>query len=111
MDTKKAVKTAIKIAKIVPFVTATAGVLSLALSKYQEKQGDYSREFSDVENEMKNAENEKKIEFNRDMIFDYPNILKDINPNLNEEIYDMIQVIDFDEDKAELEEAFTSLLV
>ena len=26
-------------------------------------------------------ENEKRIEFNRDMIFDYPNILKDINPN------------------------------
>lgn len=35
------------------------------------------------------------------MIFDYPNILKDINPNLNEEIYDMIQVIDFNEDSAE----------
>ena len=47
-------------------------------------------------------ENEKKIEFNKDMIFDYPNILKDINPNLNDEIYDMIQVIDFDEEKAEL---------
>ena len=47
-------------------------------------------------------ENDKKLEFNRDMIYDYPNILKDINPNLNEEIYDMIQVIDFDEEKAEL---------
>ena len=47
-------------------------------------------------------ENEKRIEFNRDMIFDYPNILNDINPNLNDEIYDMIQVIDFDKDKAEL---------
>ena len=47
-------------------------------------------------------ENEKRIEFNRDMIFDYPNILKDINPNLNDEIYDMIQVIDFDGEKAEL---------
>ncbi|WP_405295283.1 PEP/pyruvate-binding domain-containing protein [Methanobrevibacter sp.] len=47
-------------------------------------------------------ENEKKIEFNKDMIFDYPNILNDISPNLNDEIYDMIQVIDFDEDKAEL---------
>ncbi len=47
-------------------------------------------------------ENEKKIEFNKDMIFDYPNILKDINPDLNDEIYDMIQVIDFDENKAEL---------
>jgi len=47
-------------------------------------------------------ENEKRIKFNRDMIFDYPNILNDINPNLNDEIYDMIQVIDFDKDKAEL---------
>ena len=46
-------------------------------------------------------ENEKKIEFNKDMLFDYPNILKDINPNLSEEIYDMIQVIDFGEDNAE----------
>ncbi len=47
-------------------------------------------------------ENDKKLEFNKDMLFDYPNILKDINPNLNEEIYGMIQVIDFDDDKAEL---------
>ncbi|WP_407422287.1 PEP/pyruvate-binding domain-containing protein [Methanobrevibacter sp.] len=46
-------------------------------------------------------ENEKKIEFNRDMIFDYQNILKDINPGLSEDIYSMIQVIDFDEDSAE----------
>ena len=53
MDTKKTVKTVMKIVKIVPFVTATVGVLSLALSKYQEKQGDYSREFADVENELK----------------------------------------------------------
>ena len=45
-------------------------------------------------------ENEKKIEFNKDMIYDYQNILKDINPNLNEEIYDMVHVIDF-EDPAE----------
>ena len=36
------------------------------------------------------------------MLYDYPNILKEINPNLNEEIYGMIQVIDFGEDKAEL---------
>ena len=35
------------------------------------------------------------------MIFDYHNILKDINPNLNEDIYSMVQVIDFDEDKVE----------
>ncbi|MBE6508172.1 MAG: phosphoenolpyruvate synthase [Methanobrevibacter sp.] len=47
-------------------------------------------------------ENEKKIEFNKEMVYDYPNILKDINPNLNDEIYSMIQVIDFDENKAEL---------
>ena len=46
-------------------------------------------------------ENEKKIEFNRDMIFEYQNILKDINPNLSEDIYSMINVIDFDEDSAE----------
>jgi len=36
------------------------------------------------------------------MIFDYPNILNDINPNLNEEICSMIQVIDFGEGRAEL---------
>lgn len=53
MDTKKTIKTVMKIAKVVPFVTATAGVLSLALSKYQEKQGDYSREFPEIEDEMK----------------------------------------------------------
>ena len=47
-------------------------------------------------------ENEKRLEFNRDMIFDYPNILNDINPNLNEEICSMIQVIDFGEGRAEL---------
>ena len=47
-------------------------------------------------------ENDKKLEFNRDLMYDHPNILKKINPNLNEDIYDMIQVIDFDDDKAEL---------
>ena len=50
MNAKKFIKTVIKVA---PFVTATAGVLSLALSKYQEKQGDYSREFGDIEDELK----------------------------------------------------------
>ena len=35
------------------------------------------------------------------MIFDYPNILKDINPNLSDDIYSMIQVIDFDDNDAE----------
>ena len=53
MNTKKAIKTVIKIAKIAPIVTATVGVLSLALSKYEEKQGNYSREFPEIENEMK----------------------------------------------------------
>ncbi len=66
MDTKKVVKTAIKIAKVVPFVTATAGVLSLALSKYQEKQGDYSREFSDVENEMKAKIDEVRMGYGKE---------------------------------------------
>ena len=47
-------------------------------------------------------ENEKKIEFNKDMIFDYDNILSDINPNLDDELYEMVHVIDFEEDKAEL---------
>ncbi len=53
MDTKKMVKTAMKIAKVAPFVTAAVGVLSLALSKYEEKQGNYSREFPEIEDEMK----------------------------------------------------------
>ncbi len=53
MDAKKVVKTAIKIAKVAPFVTAAVGVLSLALSKYEEKQGNYSREFPEIEDEMK----------------------------------------------------------
>ena len=47
-------------------------------------------------------ENDKTIEFNKNMIYEDKNILKDINPNLNDEIYDMIQVIDFDDNKAEL---------
>ena len=46
-------------------------------------------------------ENEKKLEFNKDMMYTYKNILKDINPNLSKEIYDMIHVIDFGDDKAE----------
>ncbi|WP_407376577.1 PEP/pyruvate-binding domain-containing protein [Methanobrevibacter sp.] len=47
-------------------------------------------------------ENEKKIEFNKEMLYERQNILKDINPNLSDEIYDMVQVIDFDGAKAEL---------
>ena len=50
MNTKKLIKTAVKVA---PFVSAAVGVFSLALSKYQEKQGDYSREFPEIENELK----------------------------------------------------------
>ena len=50
MDAKKFIKTAIK---VTPFVTATIGVLSLGLSKYEEKQGNYSREFSDVERRIR----------------------------------------------------------
>lgn len=53
MDTKKAIKTAVKLAHFVPLVTATFGVLSLALSKYEEKQGNYSREFSEIEDDLK----------------------------------------------------------
>jgi hypothetical protein len=67
MDTKKAVKTVMKIVKIVPFVTATAGVLSLALSKYQEKQGDYSREFADVEDEMKAKIDEVRMGYGKEI--------------------------------------------
>ena len=44
-------------------------------------------------------ENDKKLEFNKEMVYERPNILKDINPDLTEDIYEMIQVIDFDEDK------------
>ena len=63
MDAKKFIKTAIK---VVPFVTATAGVLSLALSKYQEKQGDYSREFADVEDELKEKIDEVRMGYGKE---------------------------------------------
>ena len=66
MDTKEVVKTAIKIAKIAPFVTATVGVLSLALSKYQEKQGDYSREFPEIENEIKAKIDEVRMGYGKE---------------------------------------------
>lgn len=58
MDTKKLIKTAIKIAHIAPLVTATVGVFSLALSKYEEKQENFSREFPEIENELKQKINE-----------------------------------------------------
>ena len=53
MDIKKAVKTGIKIYKVIPVVTAVVGVATLALAKYEEKKGNYSRMFSDAEDEMK----------------------------------------------------------
>ncbi len=59
MDTKKLVKTIIKIA---PFVTATVGVLSLALSKYEEKQEIYTREFPEIENELKTVIDQVRYE-------------------------------------------------
>ncbi len=62
MDAKKMLKAVKTIAKVVPFVTATAGVLSLALSKYQEKQGDYSREFPEIDNDIKNVIDQVRYE-------------------------------------------------
>ena len=47
-------------------------------------------------------ENEKRLEFNKQIIYNYPNQLQHINPNLDDEIYDMIHVIDFKEDTLEL---------
>ena len=67
MDTKKVMKTAIKIIKIAPFVTATVGVLSLALSKYEEKQGNFSREFSEVENELKAKIDEVRMGYGKEI--------------------------------------------
>ncbi len=62
MDTKKIIKTAKTIMKIAPFVTAGVGVLSLALSKYEEKQENFSREFPEIENEMKMVINQVRYE-------------------------------------------------
>lgn len=67
MDTKKAVKTAMKIAKVAPFVTAAVGVLSLALSKYEEKQGNYSREFPEIEDEMKLKIDEVRMGYGKEI--------------------------------------------
>lgn len=53
MDIKKMIKIGKKISKVIPFVTAVCGVATLALTKYEEKLGNYSREFSEVEDEMK----------------------------------------------------------
>lgn len=67
MDTKDVVKTAIKIAKLAPFVTAAVGVLSLALSKYEEKQGIYSREFPEIEDEMKLRIDEVRMGYGKEI--------------------------------------------
>ena len=46
-------------------------------------------------------ENEQRLDFNKDLFEKYPNKLHEINPDLDEELYHMINVIDFD--KQELE--------
>lgn len=46
-------------------------------------------------------ENEKRLAFNPALIDDYPNRLHEINCDLDDDLYDMIQVVDFDEDKLE----------
>lgn len=46
-------------------------------------------------------ENEKRLAFNKDMIEKYPNRLVDINPELDDDVYEMIHVVDFDEDNLE----------
>lgn len=53
MDMKKIIKIVKIIIKVAPYVAAVVGVFSLALSKYQEKQGNYSREFPEIEDELK----------------------------------------------------------
>ena len=49
---KKTLKTA---GAVFSALSAAAGVISLAIAKYEEKQGNYPREFSDCENEIKAA--------------------------------------------------------
>lgn len=64
MDMKKIIKA---VAVSAPVIAAAVGVFDLAISKYQESKGDYSREFSEIENEIKSVigkvreENEQKI--------------------------------------------------
>ncbi len=41
-------------------------------------------------------ENEQRISFNKELLGDYTNILKEIIPDLDEELYDMINVINFE---------------
>ncbi len=46
-------------------------------------------------------ENEQRLTYNKELIMDYPNKLHEINPQLDDELYDMIHVIDFNEDTLE----------
>lgn len=46
-------------------------------------------------------ENDNRLEFNKELIKDYPNKLHDIDNQLSEELYDMIHVIDFDDENLE----------
>lgn len=41
--------------KVVPFITAAAGVFSLALTLREEQHGDYSREFGEAEQDIKDV--------------------------------------------------------
>ncbi|WP_405270877.1 PEP/pyruvate-binding domain-containing protein [Methanobrevibacter sp.] len=46
-------------------------------------------------------ENDKRLAFNKDLIKDLPNKLKDINSELDEELYEMIHVVNFDDKNLE----------
>ena len=46
-------------------------------------------------------ENEKRLEYDKDILINLPNKLHDINPNLDEELYDMIKVINFKDETLE----------
>ena len=46
-------------------------------------------------------ENDNRLEFNKELIKDYPNKLHDIDDKLSDELYDMIHVIDFDDENLE----------
>ena len=42
-------------------------------------------------------ENENRLEFNKELIKDYPNKLHEIDDSLSSELYDMIHVVDFND--------------
>ena len=46
-------------------------------------------------------ENEQRLAFNKSLFDNYPNKLHEINPNLDEELYHMIKVINFDNNELE----------